>query len=291
MGLAITHHFAEANGIRLHYAAAGSGPLVLFLHGFPEFWYAWRAQLGEFGRDRLAVAPDQRGHNLSDKPQGVEPYRAKHLVADIRALALALSRSRFTLVAHDWGGAIAWSFAIAHPEMVERLVIVNAPHPIPFARELGSSPAHQKASRYMNLFRDAKAERVLSEDGCRRLFRMSVEQWHAGEDERRAYLDAWTRPGALTCMLNWYRASPFYPPIGDDPGAARLSLDPKGFMVRVPTLVIWGMRDEFLLPSLLDGLDVCVPDLRIERIADGTHWVIHEQPERVNTLIRTFIDR
>jgi len=120
---------------------------------------------------------------------------------------------------------------------------------------------------------------------------MSVEQWNGGDEERRAYLEAWTQPGALTCMLNWYRASPLYPPVGDDPGAARLKLDPKDFVVRVPTLVIWGMRDEFLRPQLLDGLEACVPDLRIERIAEGTHWVIHEHPERVNALIRGFIDR
>jgi pimeloyl-ACP methyl ester carboxylesterase len=286
----ITHHYADANGVRLHYAAAGSGPLVLFLHGFPEFWYAWRNQLAEFGRDRLAVAPDQRGHNLSGKPVGVDAYKAKHLIADVRALALALGHAKFTLVGHDWGGAIAWSFASEHPEMLDRLVIVNAPHAVPFARELGGSPEHQKASSYMNLFRDAKAERVMSEDNYRRLARMSVDSWNADEDERRAYREAWAQPGALTCMLNWYRAAPFYPPIGDDPGAARLKLDPKDFVVRVPTLVIWGMRDEFLRPSLLDGLDECVPDLRIERIPEGTHWVIHEQPERVNALIRGFID-
>ncbi|HSD44060.1 MAG TPA: alpha/beta hydrolase [Burkholderiales bacterium] len=290
MTVAISHHYADANGIRLHYAAAGSGPLVLFLHGFPEFWYAWWAQLAEFGRDRLAVAPDQRGHNLSDKPAGVDAYKAKHLIADVRALALALGRERFALVAHDWGGAIAWSFAIAHPEMLDKLVIVNAPHPIAFARELGGNPVHQRASSYMNLFRDAKAERVMSEDKYRRLARMSVDAWNAGSDERRAYLEAWAQPGALSCMLNWYRASPFYPPTGNDLGAARLKLDPRDFVVRVPTLVIWGMRDDFLLPSLLDGLDECVPDLRIERIPEGTHWVIHEQPERVNALIRAFLD-
>jgi pimeloyl-ACP methyl ester carboxylesterase len=119
---------------------------------------------------------------------------------------------------------------------------------------------------------------------------MSVDAWNAGSDERRAYLEAWAQPGALSCMLNWYRASPFYPPIGNDLGAARLKLDPRDFVVRVPTLVIWGMRDDFLLPSLLDGLDECVPDLRIERIPEGTHWVIHEQPERVNALIRAFLD-
>jgi pimeloyl-ACP methyl ester carboxylesterase len=236
------------------------------------------------------VAPDQRGHNLSDKPQGVEAYRARQLIADVRELVRALGHERCTLVAHDWGGAVAWSFAIAHPEMVDKLVIVNAPHPVPFARELGGNPEHQKASSYMNLFRDAKAERVMAEDDYRRLARMSVDWWDADDDERRAYREAWAQPGALTCMLNWYRASPFYPPIGDDPGAARLKLDARDFVVRAPTLVIWGMRDEFLRPSLLEGLDRCVPDMRIERIPEGTHWVIHEQPARVNALIRGFID-
>ena len=285
----LRHDYAVVNGVGLHYAAVGSGPLVLFLHGFPEFWYAWRAQLAEFGRDRLAVALDQRGHNLSEKPQSVEAYKARHLIADIRGFALALGHPKFTLVGHDWGGAIAWGFASAHPEMLDKLVIINAPHSIPFARDLGVDPAQQRASAYMNLFRNPKAERVMSEDGCRRLFRMSVDWWKGSADERQAYLEAWTKAGALTGMLNWYRASPFYPPVGDDRGAAGLKLDPKDFMVRVPTLVIWGMRDEFLRPKLLDGLEACVPDLRIERIAEGTHWVIHEQPERVSALIRGFL--
>ncbi len=286
---ALRHDFAAANGLRLHYLAAGSGPLVLFLHGFPEHSLAWRRQLVEFGRDRLAVALDQRGYNRSDRPAGVEPYRARHLIADIRAFALALGHPRFTLVAHDWGGAVAWGFAVAHPEMLERLVIVNAPHPIPFARDLAGDEAQQRASAYMTLLRDAKAERVLSEDGYRRLLRMSVAQWNGDDETRREYVAAWAQPGALTAMLNWYRASPLYPPVGDDPAAARLKLDPAQFMVRVPTLVVWGMRDEFLLPRLLDGLEDCVPDLRIERIPEATHWVIHEQPERVSALIRGFL--
>jgi pimeloyl-ACP methyl ester carboxylesterase len=286
---ALRHDSAAANGVRLHYVAAGGGPLVLFLHGFPEHSLAWRRQLVEFGRDRLAVALDQRGYNLSDKPAGVEPYRARHLIADIRAFALALGHPRFTLVAHDWGGAVAWGFAVAHPEMLERLVIVNAPHPVPFARDLAGDQMQQRASAYMTLLRDAKAERVLSEDGYRRLLRMSVAQWNGDDETRREYVAAWAQPGALTAMLNWYRASPLYPPVGDDPGAARLKLDPAQFMVRVPTLVVWGMRDEFLLPRLLDGLEDCVPDLRIERIPEATHWVIHEQPERVSALIRGFL--
>jgi pimeloyl-ACP methyl ester carboxylesterase len=287
----IREGYTEANGLRFHYLAAGSPgrKLVLFLHGFPEFSGAWRAQLAEFGRDHLAVAPDLRGYNLSDKPQEVAAYRAKHLVEDVRQIAARFTDGPFVLVAHDWGGAVGWNFAAAHPELVERLVIVNSPHAIPFARALGHDREQQKASAYMNLLRGAKAERVLSENGYARLVAMALEQWGAAPVDRGAYIEAWSQPGALTGMLNWYRASPLYPPTEDDPGAAKLALDPAAFTVRVPTLVIWGMSDTALLPTLLDGLEACVPDLRIERIPEGTHWIAHEQPERVNGLIRRFI--
>jgi len=292
MQIDISHHYAEANSVRLHYAQAGSGRLMLFLHGFPEFWYAWRAQLEEFGLDHLAVAPDLRGYNLSDRPQDVKAYRAKVLVEDVRRLAGQLTSERFVLVGHDWGGALAWSFAAAHPGLLERLVIVNAPHPVPFARDLAHDQAQQQASRYMNLFRDPKAERVLSENGYARLLRMMSSEWgHAGfgDADRDAYVAAWSQPGALTAMLNYYRASPLYPPEGEDPGAARLELDPAQFRVNVPTLVIWGERDGALLAGNLRGLEQCVPDLRIERIPEGSHWVIHERPAEVNALIRAFV--
>src|SRR5262249_27054767 len=125
----IRHDFVEVNGVRLHYAAAGHGKLIMFLHGFPEFWYEWKNQLGEFGKDYLAVAPDMRGYNLSSKPADVEQYQVKYLIEDIRALADKLGQKKFILVAHDWGGAVAWAFAIAHPDYLEKLVIINAPHP------------------------------------------------------------------------------------------------------------------------------------------------------------------
>jgi pimeloyl-ACP methyl ester carboxylesterase len=289
----VTPGFADLpNGIRLHYVAAGSGRLILFVHGFPEFWYEWKDQLQAFGRDHLAVAPDMRGYNLSSKPGEVAAYKAKHLVEDLRLLADHLGHARFVLVAHDWGGAVAWNFAAAHPERLERLVIVNAPHPVTFARELRENPAQQRASAYMNLFRSDKAERVMLEDDCRRLRRMSIDAWAANGGratpaDYQAYLEAWTRPGALTGGLNWYRASPLHPP--DEAGAVAPALDPAAFRVRVPTLVIWGERDEALLPGNLDGLDRVVDDLRVERIPEGSHWVIHEQPERVNALIRGFL--
>src|SRR5947199_201168 len=135
------HAYADVNGVRLHYVTTGRGPLVLFLHGFPEFWYAWTAQLAEFGRDHRAVAPDMRGYNLSSKPTDLAAYRVKHLVTDVRALADHLGATTFALVGHDWGGVVAWAFALAHPDRLEQLVVVNAPHPTIFERELVENPA------------------------------------------------------------------------------------------------------------------------------------------------------
>ena len=163
------HHYATVNGVRLHYASKGQGPLMLFVHSFPEFWHAWKNQLDEFGRDHRAVALDMRGYNLSDKPAEVKAYRTKHLVEDLRQLIEHLGGRPCVLVAHDWGGAVAWNLAIAHPDCVSRLVIVNAPHPVLFARALKNNPEQIAASQYMLLLRDAKAERVLSENNFQRL--------------------------------------------------------------------------------------------------------------------------
>lgn len=291
--------YAPANGIRLHCVAQGAAdaPLMLFVHGFPEFWYCWHAQLDEFGRDYRAVAFDLRGHNLSDKPEGVAAYRIKPLLEDLRQLIEHLRAGRedksCVLVAHDWGGAIAWTFAALHPQYVKRLVIINAPHSVPFARALAHDPAQQAASAYMNFFRLDKAERVLSENGFERLLKMFSATGNSRcalkDEDIPRYREAWSQPGALTGALNLYRASPLYPPMADDPGAAALTLDPAVLTVRVPTLVIWGEADTALGTVLLDGLDELVPDLRIERIAQGSHWVIHEQPQQLNAAIRTFL--
>ena len=293
------HFFAPANGIRLHCVAEGSAdaPLMLFIHGFPEFWYCWHGQLEEFGKDHRAVAFDLRGHNLSDKPEGVAAYRPKVLVEDLRQLIEHLQGDRTDkaciLVAHDWGGAIAWTFAAAFPQYVKKLVIINAPHTVPFARALASDPVQQEASHYMLLLRHAKAERVLEADNYERLLKMfsRTADGHCAlsDEEIPLYRAAWSQPGALGCALNLYRASPLYPPTPDDPGAAALVFDPAALTVRVPTLVIWGEADTALGTCLLDGLEELVPDLRIERIAEGSHWVIHEQPQRVNAAIRNFL--
>lgn len=294
------HKFATVNGVRLHYVTAGSGPLILFVHGFPEFWYAWHNQLSEFSRDHQSVALDMRGFNLSDKPAEVKDYRAKYLVEDLRQLILALGHTRCVLVAHDWGGAAAWNLAAEHPEMVSKLVIINSPHPITFARALREDAGQIAASQYMLLLRNAKAERVLSQDNFQRLAGMFSENSDGSNgtaqiltaEEQALYREAWAQPGALTGGLNYYRASPLYPPSPEqdgDPGAAALSLDPAMFTVRVPTLIVWGERDKALLPVLLEGIEEVVTDLRIRRIPEGSHWVVHEYPEVVNRAIREFL--
>ena len=286
--------YVEVNGVRLHYKSAGSGKLILFLHGFPEFWRCWQSQLENFGTDHLAVAPDMRGYNLSDCPPEVGAYRAKHLIEDIRQLAATFTHDKFVLVAHDWGGAIAWSLAIAHPELLSHLVIVNSPHPYLFWRELANEPAQQKASAYMLLLRDAKAERVLSENNFERLLKMRFDGREPGpafDADKAACLEAWKQPGALTGSLNYYRASPLYPPTPADPGAAKLKLDPKDFLVKVPTLVIWGEKDRALLPSILKGIDEVVPGVEVVRVPDASHWVMDEKPDLINAEIRKFISK
>ncbi len=262
---------------------------MLFLHGFPEYSGAWRHMLEHFGaRGWRAVAPDLRGYNLSDKPAGVEAYRAKHLVADISALAAHFTQRKFVLVGHDWGGAAAWGFAIAHPERLSHLVIVNSPHPWTFWRELTTNPAQQAASRYMLELRSPEAERRFSENGFERLFEAFSRFGSNVQFDRTACLEAWSQPGALTGSLNYYRASPLYPPTPDDPGPLRLRLDPEDFVVRVPTLVLWGEQDRALLPGCLDGLERCVPDLRVVRVPEASHWIVHEKPERVASEIERF---
>ena len=266
---------------------------MLFVHGFPEFWYEWHKQLDEFGKDHQAVAYDTRGYNLSSKPADAADYRAKFLIEDMRALIEHLGHNKCILVAHDWGGAAAWTFAAKYPEYVEKLVIINAAHTATFARELTHNAAQQAASQYMLFFRMEKSEHVLTQNNYARLVAMLQNEtrddlWLTDEVKAK-YIEAWSQPGAVAGGLNYYRSSPLYPPTAEDPGASAIKIDPQRMLVRAPTLVIWGEADTALLPTLLDGLEQYVPNLSIKRISNGSHWVIHEQPDLVNEYIRAFI--
>jgi pimeloyl-ACP methyl ester carboxylesterase len=313
----IRHEFADVNGVRLHYAIArpdelatsvraggtnaNDAKLIVFLHGFPEFWYAWRKQLEEFGRDFTAVAPDMRGYNLSSKPAAVEEYGVAKLVGDVRALIEHISRAHHLrastcyLVGHDWGGIVAWCVAMAFPEIVAKLVIVNAPHPKIFARELRENPAQQEASQYMLVFRSPQAEGMMSANQFalmqESILGEGIRQGYISEADRAAYVEAWSQPGALTGGLNYYRAAEVGPSTRSGQDAFNLKEEIASFEVKMPTLVIWGEKDPYLLSSSLNGLEKYVPNLKVERIPDATHWVVHEKPERVNKLIHEFLTR
>lgn len=285
-----------SNGTRLHYASAGARgkPLILFAHGFPEFWYAWEAQLREFGADHFAVAPDLRGFNLSDMPIDVSAYKTRHLVDDLRLLAADLGYEKFVLVAHDWGGAVAWNFSMAFPKLLEKLIIINSPHPWLFMQALRENPAQQQSSQYMNWLRREGSEQALMQndfamvEGFLRNLGTDTPAWYT-DAVRARYHECWRR--GLHGAINYYRATPLHPPTATEPGPLALQVDPEDMRVRVPTRVIWGESDLALPVHLLDGLGQWVDDLVIERIADGTHWVVHEQPERINGLIRQFLQR
>lgn len=301
----LAHQYADVNGVRLHYAQSGRGPLVLFLHGFPEFWYEWKNQLAEFGRDHTAIAPDMRGYNLSAKPAELSAYQIPVLVEDVRALAAAVMKTtggvRFTLVAHDWGGVVAWAFAAAHPEMLDKLVIINAPHPTIFARELRDNPDQQRASQYMLMFRGPAAESTLSANDYALLTSMvlggGLKDGSVTEVDKALYLGAWSQPGALTGGLNYYRALAIGPPAvsGSPANVERADSTPNALegqppmIIRVPTLVIWGDKDTALLPGNLTGLEGVVPALTVKHIPDATHWVVREKPDEVNRFIRDFL--
>ncbi len=276
---AFQHHHADVNGIRLHYVTAGTGKLMLFLHGFPEFWYAWKHQLVAFGQDFQVVAPDLRGYNLSSRPAEVDQYRMSVLIDDVRGLIEQLGHTSCILVGHDWGGVIAWHVALTYPEYLEKLIIINAPHPTIMGRELRTNSAQRTASAYMIRFRSPQAEAHLSADQYAALANIvlaeGLKRGYMTEADRAAYLEAWSQPGALTGGLNYYRAM----------GQVEYPSD----VVQTPTLVIWGEQDAFILTGNLDGLETVVSNVIVKRVPDASHWIIHEQPDLVNSAIRDFI--
>lgn len=290
---------ARLGDIELHYASCGArdAPLFLFLHGFPEYWVAWKAVMPHFAASHFCVAPDQRGYNLSSKPEGVESYAVGHLVEDIRGLADKLSPgARFLLAGHDWGASAAYAFAMRYPERLSGLIIANGVHPGPFQDALLNDPEQIEASQYFHLLRSDKAERVLSENGYARLFKMlagSSEVAFLDEEMKAGYAAAWSRSGALTGMVNWYRASPIHVPVtGEtpDPGKA-LKADPARLAIRVPHLLIHGIADRALRPSAFRGIEVYAPDLQVHEVAGTGHWILHEKPDLVVERIARWIAR
>lgn len=289
------------HGITLSCRAAGERgrPLLVFLHGFPEAAFVWDGLLEHFARPEnggyRCVAPNLRGFERSSAPADPAAYRPKHLVQDIVSLVTVEGGHLAALVAHDWGGAVAWNLANQQPGLLDKLVIVNSPHPGTFLRGLKSSPEQQQASAYMNFLIRPDAEALLAADGYARLWRFF--KGIAGDDEGRygwltdavkaQYHAVWDR--GLTGGCNYYRASPLRPPRPEDPAAAAIDLPREMLTVDVPTLVVWGLDDTALPASLLDGLGDYIADVRVERVPGASHWIVHEQPETVIALIADFL--
>ncbi|MGN6268981.1 MAG: alpha/beta fold hydrolase [Sphingomonas sp.] len=282
-----------STGVDLDVVVAGNptNPPIILLHGFPESHRTWRHQIPALAADHFVLAPDQRGYARSSKPERVENYTPDKLVADIMALADRFDIGRFTLVGHDWGGAIAWMAALQRPDRVRRLIIANAPHPLVFQKSLFDDPAQRKASQYITRFRDTGIDKGLVGAGLEHFFGSTFVQHVtatiAGED-KAAYLDEWGQPGAMTAMLNWYRASSIVVPAPDDQPERPVWLDAPFPPVTQPTLVIWGMADKALLPVQLEGLEALVPDLTVVEV-DAGHFVPWEAPEAVTTAMREWL--
>ncbi|KQO14888.1 alpha/beta fold hydrolase [Acidovorax sp. Leaf78] len=295
-----THPVALPHGITLHCRVSGVAgrPVLLFLHGFPEGAFIWDEQLAYFARPEnggyRCIAPYLRGFGASSSPAEVEAYRAKHLVQDLVALIAAESPQAplECLVAHDWGGAVAWNLANQQPQLMKRLAIVNSPHPGAFVRELAHNAAQQAASQYMHFLCRPDAEALLAENDFRRLFGFfddpqgRAPAWLT-DSVRAQYRALWQQ--GLTGACNYYRASPIRPPRDGEPGAQTITLPESMLTVDVPTLVLWAMDDPALLPGLLDGLPGWIPQLQIHEVEQASHWVVHEHPERVALELRRFL--
>ncbi|WP_266077256.1 alpha/beta fold hydrolase [Haladaptatus caseinilyticus] len=289
----LIHDEAVVNGVRLHYVEAGDGPLVVLLHGFPEFWYSWRDQIPALADAGYhVVAPDLRGYNASEKPRGVGAYRLDELVGDVVGLIDQFDAEEAHVVGHDWGGAIAWEVASRHPDRVERLAILNAPHPDRF-RDVLRTPEQLRRSWYMfffqlpwlpELFLSARDYTTIEE-----IFRDGTENPDAfGESEVQRYVEAAAQPGALTGAINYYRAL-FRERVPQELRTV-VSGSRDDSDVSVPTLLIWGEEDTALGIELTEGLERWVPDIRVERLPDASHWVQNDEPERVNELLVEFFE-
>lgn len=283
------------HGTRLSCRATGpaGAPLLVFLHGFPEAAFVWDEVMTGLAGAFRCVAPNLRGYEQSSAPSDPAAYRARHLVEDLAALLQHLGAPVTALVAHDWGGAVAWNLAVQQPALMQRLVILNSPHPGTFLRELQSNPAQQAASAYMNFLCRPDAEALLAQDDFARLWPFFTTMGRAGQGAawltdavREQYRAVWRQ--GLTGPLNYYRASPLRPPTPGDAAAAKVQLTAEQVTVTLPTLVIWGEDDMALPPSLLDGLEAYVPKLLLRRVPGATHWIVHEQPALVIDELKRF---
>lgn len=275
------HEYIVSNGIKLHYVTQGEGPLMLMLHGFPEFWYSWRHQIPEFATDYKVVALDLRGYNDSEKPQAQSAYVMSEFIKDIKGVIEGLGYDSCVLVAHDWGGAIAWQFAHTHPEMLEKLIVMNIPHPAKFFQGL-STLQQLRRSWYIFFFQlPVLPELWLQAFDYQKIgdifTNMAIDKNAFTPEDIKAYKDAAAKRGALTAMLNYYR------------NILGKRQQQKWSLLNVPTLMIWGEEDTALGKELTYGTSELVRNCQIKYIPNCSHWVQQEQPELVNQYMQEFL--
>lgn len=276
------HDYIISNGIRLHYVTQGEGPLMLMLHGFPEFWYSWRKQIPEFAQNYKVVALDLRGYNDSEKPADKSAYVMAEFIKDVEGVIRGLGYDRCVLVGHDWGGAIAWSFAYAHPELVEKLIILNLPHPAKFAEGL-RTPQQLLRSSYIFFFQLPWLPELLVQASGYQIVTAALTGMAVNKDafsnaDLAAYKEAVAKPGALTAMINYYRNT-FEQGLTDRDWG----------VLDVPTLMIWGEDDTALGKELTYGTEAYVKNFQIRYISNCSHWVQQERPELVNQYMREYL--
>lgn len=277
------HDYVVTNGVRLHYVTAGSGPLMVLLHGFPEFWYSWRHQISEFAKDYKVVAVDLRGYNDSEKPEGIRAYAISELVEDVAGVIRALGYDHCVLVGHDWGGAIAWNVAYTYPTLLSHLIVLNLPHPAKFAEGL-RTPQQLLKSWYIGLFQLPVLPELLLQANnyaaIRAAFKAAaIEPTAFTEEDLDAFAMAAAKPGALTAMVNYYR----------NIFASSELFDRQWEVLQIPTLMIWGEEDAALGKELTYGTEDYVADFEIRYIPRCSHWVQQEQPVLVNQYMQAFL--
>ncbi len=269
----VEHGFANSDGVKIHYVTRGQGPLVVMIHGFPDYWYTWREQMPALAEHFQVVAIDQRGYNQSDKPDGVEAYALPKLVDDVKAVVEHLDRKKAIIVGHDWGGIVAWSFAMSHPEMTDRLVILNTPHPRGLSRELANNPQQQKNSEYARNFQKPDAASKLKPE--------MLAFWVKDQEARKKYVEAFRR-SSIEGMLNYYKAN--YP---REPYTARTMQMPK---VKCPVLMIHGLKDEALLPGgLNDTWEWLEQELTLVTLPNAGHFVQQDAAQKVTEKMLQFL--
>jgi pimeloyl-ACP methyl ester carboxylesterase len=306
----LEHKYVLINDVNIHYIAAGPtknkisiGPALIFLHGFPEYWQTWQKQLMFFSNEYHVIAPDLPGYNLSDKPQDVSFYQMANLIEFMAKFISTVSPTeKVHLIAHDWGGAIAWPLAAFHPQLIEKLVIINAAHPSTFTREMITNPVQRDKSAYIHDLISMDAETLLSKDNYQYLSEKMMVSSNPNifsKNIKDKYRQAWKQPGAINGMLQYYRAMPqLAAVITDDKHQNEVSTGPiqntakmkiPNIRINVPTLILWGEQDQAFVKENLNGIEHFIPDCTIERFKNASHWLMHENPIEINKAITCFI--